>query len=490
MSSSFFNEIPSGIRVPFMTMEFDSSRAMQGTQAQPYRVLAIGQKLDTGIAEYNIPVRISKKGEAELQFGISSMLAEMVDFYRRVDDVTELWAIAVPDNSQGLKAAASISFSGSVASPGILYLYIAGNRVTLSVAAGDTAADIAAALVDRINNLPEMMVVASQDTDVVKLETKFAGEVGNTVDIRFNYNTGETLPTGITTEITGFAGGAGNPELDDAVAAVAGEWFNGFISPYLDAHNLFLITEELVRRWGPLVMQEGWLFSARRGTFGELVDFGETRNSKHETIMHCHGIMESPWCVAASVAANGMYYGNIDPARPFHTLQLIGIHAPALQDRFSDFPENNQLLYSGISTFSSGVDNTVTIGRLITTYRKNERGADDTAYLDVNTGLTLSYFRWAWRNHMYLKFPRHKLGNDNVRYAPGQAIATPKSVKAECVVLARDLEERGILENVDLFVQELVVERDKADPDRLNFLMRPDLMNQFLVGAAQTQFYL
>ncbi len=195
--------------------------------------------------------------------------------------------------------------------------------------------------------------------------------------------------------------------------------------------------------------------------------------------------------MAASVAANAMYYGNIDPARPFQTLPLTGILPPQLEDRFADFPENNQLLYDGLSTFTCGTDGVVRIGRLITTYKTNERGADDTSYLDLNTGLTLGYIRWDWRNHMLRKFPRHKLGNDGVKRAAGQAIITPMIAKAECIVKARDWEQRGLVENVDsVFKPNLIVERNASDPNRLDFLLPPDLMNQFIVGAANIQFYL
>ena len=485
-----FNDIPNNIRIPFVAVEFDSTNAVRGAQFQPYKTLLLGQKLPAGSAEEGKPVRVNGLNDAVAFFGAGSMLAEMVDYYRRSDNITELWAVPVPDAAAGVKAGASVSFNGTIEQPGALYVYISGRRFTVPVRVGNTATELIEAFAAAVNAIPDLPCTAFADAAEVTLSARHPGEAGNGIDIRLNYNAGEAVPNGLGVAITPFTGGVANPDVTDAVAAVAGDWFNAFVSPYADLNNLHVINEDLVRRWGPLVMQEGWLFAAIRGTHGELGAFAAGRNSKHECVMHCHGIPNSPWQVAASVAANAMFYGNIDPARPFQTLPLTGILAPALEDRFTDFPENNQLLYDGISTFTSGSDGVVRIGRLVTTYKRNEREADDTSYLDLNTGLTLGYIRWDWRNHMLRKFPRHKLGNDGTRYSPGQAIVTPMIAKAECIVKARDWEERGLVENVDRFKEELVVERNASDPNRLDFLLTPDLMNQFIVGAAKVQFYL
>lgn len=484
-----FNGVPNNIRVPFMTAEFDSTNAIRGAQYQPYKTLLLGQMLPTGTATPNVPVRVNNLNEANVFFGAGSMLASMTDYYRRSDNITEMWAVAIADDDAGAPASATIEVTGAASEPGSLYVYISGIRFTVPVKAGNDENTIAAAIVTAANAVSGLPVTVAATDKKVTFTALHAGEAGNNLDIRINYYDGEYTPAGVGLTITPFSGGVANPDVTDAISVVSGEWFNAFVCPYTDLNNLYVITEDLIRRWGPLVMQEGWLFASVRGTHGELGEFGNRRNSKHECIMHCHGLPNAPWEVAASVAANAMNYGNIDPARPFQTLPMVGIKPPRMEDRFPDFPENNQLLYDGISHYTVD-DGVVRIGRLVTTYKTNERGADDTSYLDLNTGLTLAYIRWDWRNHMLRKFPRHKLANDGIRHGAGQAIVTPMIAKAECIVKARDWEERGLVENVDLFKKELVVERNASDPNRLDFLMRPDLVNQLIVGAAQIQFYL
>jgi phage tail sheath gpL-like len=58
--------------------------------------------------------------------------------------------------------------------------------------------------------------------------------------------------------------------------------------------------------------------------------------------------------------------------------------APDLADRF-ELTERNNLLYSGISTYTVGDDGTVMIENLITTYQKNSYGDEDDSYLQVET---------------------------------------------------------------------------------------------------------
>jgi phage tail sheath gpL-like len=58
--------------------------------------------------------------------------------------------------------------------------------------------------------------------------------------------------------------------------------------------------------------------------------------------------------------------------------------APDLADRF-ELTERNNLLYSGISTYTVADDGTVNVENIITTYQKNSYGDEDDSYLQVET---------------------------------------------------------------------------------------------------------
>jgi phage tail sheath gpL-like len=193
--------------------------------------------------------------------------------------------------------------------------------------------------------------------------------------------------------------------------------------------------------------------------------------------------------VAATAAAVAAYYGQIDPARPFQTLPLLGVLAPAQTNQFT-LEERNLLLFDGIATQKVDSGGQVVIERLITMYQENTAGASDTAYLDVNTVLTLSYLRWDFRNYFMTKYPRHKLANDGTRFGAGQAILTPKAAKAEAVAKFRQWEELGLVEGADQFKRDLIVERNNSDPNRLDIMLPPDLVNQLVVTGVQIGFLL
>ena len=88
------------------------------------------------------------------------------------------------------------------------------------------------------------------------------------------------------------------------------------------------------------------------------------------------------------------------------------------------------------------------------------------------------------------QFPRCKLADNGTRFGPGQAIATPALVMSALIAQYYADEFNGLVENVDAFKSNLLVERDVDDPNRLNVLYPPDLINQLRVFAVLAQFRL
>jgi len=110
--------------------------------------------------------------------------------------------------------------------------------------------------------------------------------------------------------------------------------------------------------------------------------------------------------------------------------------------------------------------------------------------LDVNTMFTLMYLRYDFRNTMLTKYPRSKLADDGTNFGPGQPVITPSIGKAEAISKFRQWEAIGLVEDIDQFKNDLIVQRNISDPNRLDFILPPDLMNQFRVGGVTIQFLL
>lgn len=485
-----FNEVPSSIRTPFVAIEFDSSASAGNRPAvQPYKALLIGQRLSGGSVSELVPTRISSAKAAQTAFGSGSMLSHMAEAWFANNTFSELWAVALDDDSAGVQAEAEITFTGPASAAGTVHLYIGGQKVKVGVASGDTATAVAAALETAIGADSSLPVTASASAGVLTLTAKHKGEFMNEVDVRIGFYSGESLPAGLSASITGFSGGTTNPDITGVFAAIGDEQFNIVGLPYTDAANIAAFKTEMDLRFGPMKQNEGLGLSFKSASASSLQSFGSALNTQHLSVMGGYKVPTAPYKIAGALAAVVTYYGNIDPARPFQTLSLKGVLAPSIEDRFTQ-SERNSLLFDGVSTFVVSSDGSVKIERLITTYQTNEAGAESDAYLDIETMLTLGYLRYDLRNYILGKYPRHKLASDGIRFGLGQAIVTPKLIKAELIAKFRAWEELGLVENFSQFKNDLVVERNASDPNRIDVLLPPDLVNQLRVTAVKVQFRL
>ena len=100
------------------------------------------------------------------------------------------------------------------------------------------------------------------------------------------------------------------------------------------------------------------------------------------------------------------------------------------------------------------------------------------------------YLRWDWVNRLARKYPRHKLMDDGNPIPVGQAVMTPKLGRAEAVAAFMDWQALALVENLEQFKADLVVERNDRDPNRMDMLMPPDLVNQLRFWPTLIQFRL
>ena len=69
-------------------------------------------------------------------------------------------------------------------------------------------------------------------------------------------------------------------------------------------------------------------------------------------------------------------------------------------------------------------------------------------------------------------------------------MVTPVVMKAEAVSKFREWERLGLVENMEDFKANLIAERNESDPNRLDLLIPPDLVNQLRIVANKIQFRL
>jgi phage tail sheath gpL-like len=496
-----FNNIPNTIRTPGAFVEVDNSRALGNRLVPiPHKVLLIGQKSAGGSVPSEVLTAITRDNLADGYFGNGAQLARMCNVFKANNPNTELFALALSDVS-GVTASGAINTSialsatnGSCSGGGVYYLLLNGVQAYVTLTSGMSVTDVNSAIQTVVNaNSALPMTAATNATSALTLIAVNSGTNGNYLDIRANYYAGQSDPVCFidSATITGMAAGATDPDLGDVWAIIDDERFNYIIQPYIDAANLTEIETELSSRFGPLVNQQGHGFACVRGTHASCTTLGNSRNSEHNTIM---GVYDSPidpaeW--AAALGAIAAFNLNNDPARPLHYLQLKGILPPPVASRFTR-TERDILLYDGIATSIVDSGGNVQIERCITTYQTNAAGLADPSYLDIQTLATLGEIRDQFAARMILRFisPRFKLADDGFPVQPGTNVATPGTVRQEIIALFGTLRDEGLIENLDDFVDNLIVERDTTDANRINCLLPPDLINQFRVLAANLQFLL
>ncbi len=176
-----FNQVPSNLRIPFVTAEFDGSQAQQGPSLLAYRGLIVGQKLPGASASANSLHRVTSADEVVDHAGRGSQLHRKALAWFAANKSTETWIGVLADNSSGVHASGTITVTGPATADGTISLYLGGELVEVAVANGDTAVAIAAAMATEIGKHASGTVTfASADAadNVTIGATTFVGTAG------------------------------------------------------------------------------------------------------------------------------------------------------------------------------------------------------------------------------------------------------------------------------------------------------------------------
>ncbi len=495
-----FNNIPNTVRTPGAYSEVDNSRALKGLVANPYKVLVIGQKKSTGTADLAKVLAITSENVADGYFGSGSMLSRMCKKFKGANKNTELFAIALSGGTNAASAVIHFSVAlshagGSVsAGGGVVYMLVNGKQAQVTLTSAWSVTDINSAYKTLINADTTFGVVASTNaTSGLVLSAINSGVAGNYLNARFNYYDGENYPTVFkdSATITGFSGGSGDPSLDDVWAVIGNDQYHIIVNPYIEAANLTSLEGELADRFKPLEDKWGHAFTCVRGTLASCTTLGNSRNSPHNTLIGAYDAPNPPEEWAAAWAGIAAQYLNNDPARPLQFITLPGILPPPSNNRFTR-DERDTLLYDGVATWVVDAGGNVQIERSITTYQTSPLGALDPSYLDVETLATAAEIRYQYKAKMNTQFiaARYKLADDTFPVQAGSYVVTPKTIRQTIISLFTSLYDKGLIENLDEFKENLVVERNATDRNRVDVLMPPDFINQFRVLAGLVQFIL
>jgi phage tail sheath gpL-like len=491
-----FSEIPVDRLEPAVLVEIRANYRTAGIFAYPDKALIVGQKLAAGTLAPGQMVQITRAEEGIGYFGRGSIGAEQVAAFKKANRYTPLYVMALADAGGAVKATGTFTFVGAVAAASTIRFKIGGRQVRITALTTDTPTTLAAKLVAAITADLDMVATAAAVAGVVTVTSRHGGEVGNEIDLRVDTKN-EPIPAGLTITVVAMSGGSGNPLLQAALDVVANTWITKLTFPWNDATNMAAAAEWLRVRFLATSKLDCHAFVCKRGTFGELGTFGALTNS---AFMTNGGLKKSPtssWVIAASKMGVAVFHLNNDPARQLRSLVLPGVEAPDPADQFID-SENDLLLRTGITTFNCLSDGSVSISRMITTYKTTSLGTADRAWLDIMVPATMSRIRYDWSTYVSLMYPRSKLVDDNSAAAfasrfdndedPGTAVVTPKRMHASWAGRCKLYGEKVWIEDVTRTVKESSFARSTDDRNRLEGRPQVQIVGNLMVFAQALEF--
>lgn len=486
------NQIPSNLNVRLFTAELDRRGTSPGGQA--YKTLLIGQRVTSqGSATANVPVVVGSYADAQAKFGIGSNLAHMFERYQQNDPSAEIWCVPLADGA-GVAATGTITITGTATQAGTISILIGGRpirsssaNVGVGVAIGDTGVG-AGGIADDINTainadstLPVTSTVVT-GTGVITLTAKHLGTIGNQIDVRANYATGQFTPAGITTAIVAMASGATDPSFATALTNIASMDFRFIVQPYNDHTNLNLFATELESRWDATRGLPTTLYSAFSSTYGSAVTYAASRNSPFESIPCLYASPMPPYETACAYAGQVAKSVRTHSVVPTTGRVLKGILAPLPSVRFSA-TERNTLAGLGIATLLVNDNNEVAIEAPFTTYLTDVNGASDRTFQSVHAVLTCAYLITDLRTIILANAGQKILVADASLVAPGTPAVDPATIKGWLVGRYKQLVSSAHVQDVETFIAMTTVEINADNPNRVDVLYAPCLAGQLNVLA-------
>lgn len=466
-----FDNIPSSIRKPGKYFEFNTKLAVRTLPGNLQKTLIVGQRLAAGTVLANTPIDVFSDVEAATYFGRGSIAHLMARSALQANNYLALTMIALDDAGGSVAASGTVTIAGPASAGGVVTLAVGDQTVVVAVSAADSATVIAAALVAQIAKQPDLPVTAANAAGVVTLTAKNKGSLGNGLKI-----SAASAAAGVTAVVVAMSGGATDPTIATALATVFAAGHNIVISAWNDQTSLTALRTHLDAVSGPLEQRGAVGIFAHTGTLAASTTLAGLINSGRISGLLVPNGFEASFEVAAAYGA--VVASEEDPARPLNTLPLTGILANPLTNRLSRTEQENAL-YNGITPSEVGPGEKVQIVRAITTYMLDPQGVPDVSMLDLTTIRTLDYVRRACRERISLRFPREKL-----------SARTPDKVRSELLDVLYKLEELEIVQNVDQWKAQLIVERDLQDANRLNAKIPTNVVNGLHVFAGRIDLIL
>lgn len=432
----------------------------------PQKALYVGQ-FDSSVATVanGVLVENVQIGQEDTLFGPRSMLAHMIREARKINPITRFDAIGLEDNGAGTASAGAVTFTGTATEAGSIYVTIGSSlQYTFEVAVADT--DTATVVGDAL-----VALLAASDVPVTGVNTAGAvaltflhkGLLGNGLLVTYS-----GIVAGVTTALTAFTGGAGDPTFTSMFDVVGTNRYQGIAWPYfynvtevrtfldarfnvenkvldgvaitsgvesianaLSALNA-LNSQSLAMFWDKTTDEAAYKGGAQPAFVWDICSqFTATRALRltdganlGQYVLSSNGLLDS---FGGAALASKPYFNTPTPYMP-----LVGT------GRGWTDSEVSQLDAAGGSVAGNNVaGNATLVGEMLTTYKNDPAGNADISFKYLNYVDTASNCREYFYNNLRSRFAQSRLTEGDA--IQGRDMANALIVNAFCVKLYQDL---------------------------------------------------
>lgn len=454
-----------------------------------------------GTASTAAVVPVPSLADALVLFGQGSELYRMVAAVFAQYPAASLYACPVAD-AGGTAASGVLTIATTATAAFTVRLRLCGLVIDVPVASGDTAATIASAIADAINDNADLPFTAQNSTGAITITAKQTGPRGNVLVVDAYFVNSAGFETRITTSSTSsgagttgvwsstgtigseitLSSGATQDDFTAALAAIEPVRYDRIVGACIDATNAGRIVTHVNAQAGPTVQLLEQAVVPSVDTYANAVTFATGRNAPLLQVAWHHASVLPPPDVAAQFAAARLHgdssVGGVLPGEaddPAANLDGVNLATVLMQRVPADRPTateiegalNNGVCVVGASGSRPGYG---AIVRSITS-RSLASGVPNYAVIDTAYVTVLQYCADDLRSFLTSQLAGAKLGADLANGQPASRapnVTTPSIIRSMILAKLVGYEESGVLRDVALNASLLVVEADGVTPGRVN----------------------
>lgn len=489
------SNIPSGIVAPLLAFDVESGGQFQSEN----RLILLGFGLSAGaLADAGIALCGSVE-EARYLTGRGSMLESMFIRTRRNAPAQEIWLGRVAEATTA--EIRTITVGSVPASGGQGVLQVAGEGVSVNVAAGSSASAVATALAAALNayinpitkiSLP---FTAEAATNVVTITARHKGAYATGLDVYIPVLEGANVFTGLLTFATTTAG-VGTPDVAAVLAAMGDDPFEVVVSAFGDDANRIKLDDfhgNVSGRWSYAQQLYGHVFYPKTGTTSTLATSALARDSWHLSMIPLFtnsGMARPDYEFVAAVVGriapflDGGSDGKVSANQS--GLVVSDMIAPRDRDYWPDYATRDSLLKSGVSTWKVDRSGNLLVDKIIT-QQQTTNGVPDTALRDIQAVYQITYSLKYYRAALAFEYSNKAIVDDNP--ANLDALVTAKDIRGTLVNSTVELAQRGVLEASTEVLDQITVSRNADNPNRVDIVLPMDRANPLDIFAGLARVY-